>query len=58
MTDYFFRYLEIVKSSPRTSNKKVIKKSVRPDEIVSDNAGQFTSAHFKEFAQNMDSHAQ
>ena len=56
MTYYFSRYSEIVKLSPRTSNtvigklKWLFARWGIPDEIVSDNAGQFTSTHFKEFA--------
>ena len=56
VTDYFSRDLETVKLSPLTSNnvigklKSLFVRRKIPDEIVSDNAGQITSTHFKEFA--------
>ena len=54
--DYSSRYLEIVKLILQTSNtligklKSLFARCGIPEEIVSDNAGQFTSTHFKEFA--------
>ena len=63
-TDYFSRYLEMVKLNQVTSNtvigksKSLFSRWGIPDEIVSDNAGQFTSTHFKEFVKNMDSYVQ
>ena len=62
--DYFSRYLEIVKLSPLTSNtiigklKSLFARRGIPDEIVSENAGQFTSSHLWICKKNMDSHAQ
>lgn len=56
VTDYFSRYLEIARLNPLTSKtiigklREIFARWGIPEEIVSDNGGQFTSTYFKEFA--------
>ncbi|XP_054874059.1 uncharacterized protein K02A2.6-like [Amphiprion ocellaris] len=60
LSDYYSRFLEIL-DLPSTTSSKVIQKIKGvfarygiPDEVVSDNGPQFSSAEFKEFAKRFD----